>query len=138
MKKEVGLWIDHRQAILVILIDKKEQIKRITSDVEKRVQESALQDDSNEDRLYKQDRRLDANLSKYYEEVAACLNNSDAILIFGPGEAKGELRKHLEAQEQSGTIVSLETTDKLTDKQIIRKVRQYFRESQHGASKTAQ
>ncbi len=138
MKKEVGLWIDHRQAIIVILTDKKEQLKRITSGVEERVQVSALQDDSHEDRRYKEDRRLDDDLSKYYEEVAACLNDSDAVLIFGPGEAKGELQKHLEVQEQNGTIVRVETTDKMTDGQIKRKVRQYFRDSPRSSNETAQ
>ncbi|CAG0942945.1 hypothetical protein BROC_02077 [Candidatus Brocadiaceae bacterium] len=138
MKKEVGLWIDHRQATIVILTDKKEQLKRITSGVEERAQASALQDDSHEDRRYKEDRRLHDDLSKYYQEVAAYLSDSDAVLIFGPGEAKGELQKHLEAQEQNGTIVSLETTDKMTDGQIKRKVRQHFRESPHSSNGTAQ
>ncbi|MBZ0318820.1 MAG: hypothetical protein K8L91_20560 [Anaerolineae bacterium] len=138
MKKEVGLWIDHKQATIVILTDKKEQLKRITSGVEEHVQESALQDDSHEDRRYKEDRRLDDDLSKYYKDVAACLSDSDAVLIFGPSEAKGELQKYLAVQEQGGTIVSLETTGKMTDGQIKRKVRQYFRESPHSSGGTAQ
>ncbi len=138
MKKEVGLWIDHRQAIIVILTDKKEQLKRITSGVEERVQVSALQDDSHEDRRYKEDRRLDDDLSKYYEDVATCLKNSDAVLIFGPGEAKGELQKHLEVLEQHRTIVRVETTDKMTDGQIRRKVRQYFQDSPSNSNETAQ
>jgi hypothetical protein len=31
MKKEAGLWIDHRQAVIVTLVDQVEEIKRITS-----------------------------------------------------------------------------------------------------------
>ena len=31
MKKEIGLWIDHREAIIVILTDGGEEIKHIAS-----------------------------------------------------------------------------------------------------------
>jgi len=31
MKKEVGLWIDHREATIVILTDGEEEIKHISS-----------------------------------------------------------------------------------------------------------
>jgi hypothetical protein len=40
MKKEVGLWIDHRQAVIVTLVDQVEETKRITSDIEKQVRYS--------------------------------------------------------------------------------------------------
>ena len=35
------------------------------------------------------------------------------ILIFGPGEAKGELKKRLEEDKLGGHIVSIETVDKM-------------------------
>jgi hypothetical protein len=40
MKTEVGLWIDHRQAVIVSLVDQVEEIKRITSDIENHVRYS--------------------------------------------------------------------------------------------------
>ena len=49
-----------------------------------------------------------------------------SILIFGPGEAKGELKKRLEGDKLGGRIVSIETVDKMTDRQIAAKVRQHF------------
>jgi hypothetical protein len=48
------------------------------------------------------------------------------MLIFGPGEAKGELKKRLESNNLGGRIVGIETVDKMTDRQIAAKVRQYF------------
>jgi hypothetical protein len=48
------------------------------------------------------------------------------MLIFGPGEAKGELKKRLKREKLSGRIVGLETVDEMTDDQIAVKVRQYF------------
>ena len=32
MKSQVGLWIDHREAVIVTLIEDMEEIKRITSE----------------------------------------------------------------------------------------------------------
>ncbi len=35
IKKELGLWIDHREAVIVRVVDEGEAIKRISSDLEK-------------------------------------------------------------------------------------------------------
>ena len=37
MKKKIGLWIDHREAVIVALTDKGEQITHIKSDAEKQI-----------------------------------------------------------------------------------------------------
>ena len=131
MKTEVGLWIDHRQAVIVTLVDQGEETKRITSDIEEQVRYSGAShgshDDTTEIRRDRQDRRFDDYLSKYYDEVIACLRDVDSILIFGPGEAKGELQKQLEDQALGERIVGIETADKMTEGQIVAKVRQHFR-----------
>jgi stalled ribosome rescue protein Dom34 len=131
MKQEVGLWIDHREAMIVILLDEEEEIKRITSNMEKHTRFSGASqaptptghDNSTED---KRDRRFDDHLNKYYDAVIALLHDADSILIMGPGEAKGELQTRLEAHHGSKPIVAVETTDKLTDGQIAAAVREHF------------
>jgi hypothetical protein len=65
-------------------------------------------------------------LHKYYDEVIAAIRDAESILIFGPGEAKGELKKRLEKDKLGGHIIAVETIDKLTDRQIAAKVREYF------------
>ena len=62
----------------------------------------------------------------YYDAVIACIRKAESILIFGPGEAKGELQKRLESNNLGERIVGIETVDKMTDRQIAAKVRQYF------------
>ena len=129
MKNAAGLWIDHRQASIVMLSAGGEKIQHITSDIEKDVRFSggsrsdgpgtSLEEDQ-------QDRRFANQLSQYYDKVITVIREADAILIFGPGEAKGELQHRLEREQLSGRIVSVETTDKMTDRQIAAKVRQYF------------
>jgi hypothetical protein len=74
-------------------------------------------------------RKLTGHLNIYYDAVIACIRDAETILIFGPGEAKGELKKRLETNKLSGRIVGIETIDKMTDRQVAAKVRQYFQEN---------
>jgi hypothetical protein len=124
MKREVGLWIDHRKAVIVSVTDKGEETRLIRSDMEKHVRYSgAAQEDSAEDQ---RDKRFTGHLNKYYDHVISCIRDAESILIFGPGEAKVELEKRLESEALSGLIVGIETVDKMTDRQIAARVRQHF------------
>jgi hypothetical protein len=125
MKKQIGLWIDHRKAVIVIVTDEGEELKKITSNVEKRVRSTggaASEDGSTED---VRDRQFGNHLNSYYDDVIAVIRSADAIQIFGPGEAKGELEKRLERAGLKAHIVAVETVDKMTDRQISAKVREY-------------
>ena len=127
MKKEVGLWIDHRKTIIVALSNEAEEIKRITSHLEKDARPSggwvahSGRDYKSEDL---QDRRFMGHLDIYYDEVISFIRDAESILILGPGEAKGELKKRMESERLQGRIVGVETVDKMTDFQIEKKVRQ--------------
>jgi hypothetical protein len=132
MKREVGLWIDHKQAVIVTVADKGEEIKLVISNVEKQIQRAAgsRSGGSFESQAVpsngRQQREFTGHLNIYYNEVISCIRDAESILIFGPGEAKGELKKHLEREGLGGRIVGIETIDKMTDPQIAAKVRQYF------------
>jgi hypothetical protein len=132
MKTKVGLWIDHRKAIIVTVSDKGEEVGLIVSKVEKQLQRSgdsplkgryeSLKVPADDSRQ----RMLTGHLNIYYEAVIAGLRDAESILIFGPGEAKDELKKRLEKSKLGGRIIGVETVDKMTDRQIAKKVRQYF------------
>jgi len=132
MNKQAGLWIDHREAIIVVLEDKKEETKRIVSSNEKHIRYSGsshsktpegLKEVTSEDQ---RDRKFANDLNSYYDEVIAVIRDADSIQIFGPGEAKGELAKRLEHAGLKAHIQAVETTDKLSDRQIAAKVREQF------------
>jgi hypothetical protein len=74
-----------------------------------------------------QDRRFTDHLNRYYDEVISSIRDAESIPIFGPGEAKGELKTRLESQKLGQRIVGIETEDKMTERQIAAKVRQHFR-----------
>lgn len=127
MKKQVGLWIDHREAVIVVLTDKDEKITRIKSDAEK---QTRFPGGSRKDGLQKteavRDKRLEQDLGKYFDDVIANIREAGLIQIFGPGEAKGELVKRLETEGLKERIVEVEAMDKMTDNQIAAKVREHF------------
>ena len=67
-------------------------------------------------------------LTRYDDEVVSQLGQPKALLIFGPGEAKLELKERLSRLKTlSGRTVDIETVDKLTDPQIVAKVKEHFR-----------
>ena len=132
MKKEIGLWIDHREAIIVILTDGGDEIKHITSNNGKHIRYSGsshsktpegLKEVTSEDH---RDRKFGNQLNKYYDEVIAAIREADSVQIFGPGEAKGELEKRIEHQGLKAHLFAIETADKMTDRQISAKVRDHF------------
>jgi stalled ribosome rescue protein Dom34 len=126
MKKEIGLWIDHRKAVIVIVTDEGEEIKKITSNMEKHVRftgGTASEDGSTEDL---RDRQFENHLNSYYDQVITVLRDANTIQIFGPGEAKGELKKHLEHAGLKEHVLAIETVDKMSDQQISAKVRERF------------
>ena len=127
MKRQAGLWIDHRETFIVFVGDEAEEARRIESGMEKHVRFSGgnrPEDGSADDQ---QDRQFAAHLDRYYDEVISHVRDAESILLFGPGEAKGELKKRLASKGLGGRIVGVETVDKMTAPQIAAKVRQHFR-----------
>ena len=135
MGAKVGLWIDHRKAIIVAVTDKGEEIGLIISKAEKQRRRSGdsplkgpyepLQVPADDSRQ----KTFTGHLNIYYNAVIACIRDAESILIFGPGEAKGELEKRLIRNKLGGRIVGIETIDRMTDRQIAAKVRRYFQEN---------
>jgi len=133
MKTVMGLWIDHRKAVIVAISGKAEKTKVIESEAEKQPGRFAgvrsttpyeAQKVSADDR---QDRKFANQLNSYYDEVISVLRDAESILLFGPGEAKGELKKRLDDDHLTHIIQAVETVDQMTDPQIAAKVREYFK-----------
>ena len=131
MKANAGLWIDHREALIVVLLETGEETKRIQSTVEKQLRRSGEPshgsfeaqevpaDDSRE-------REYTGHLAHYYDEIISYLRDAGSILILGPGEAKGELKKRFEKHKSDTRTIALETADKMTEPQVVAQVRHHF------------
>jgi hypothetical protein len=134
MKRVVGLWIDHRKAVIVAIVGEgKEIILTMKSHMEPHVRFAGSSRSKGNQSLEAtsedmRDRRFADHLNTFYDEVISHIHEAESILLFGPGEAKGELEKRLESKGLGTRIVGVETIDKMTDSQIAAKVRQHFLE----------
>ena len=132
MKKDAGLWIDHKKAVIVILSDGGEEKKLVLSNTEPKARFSGGSHSKTPYGAYRgsyestRDRRFANRLNRYYDEVISTVHDAESILIFGPGEAKGEIEKRLKSKNFHGQIVSIETADKMTDRQVAAKIREHF------------
>ena len=101
MWKKVGLWIDHKRAMIVILSEAGEEVREVESNLARHSRYHgathpkspySAQYQKGDDQL---DRQVEEQLGKYYANVIAHLRGAQALLIFGPGEAERELEKRL-------------------------------------------
>lgn len=128
----MGVWIDHRQAILVTTTEAGEETAGVNSNVEKQLRrtgDSPLKGAYEAARVPPDDRRQNAfseHLNCYYDAVIERLRPASAILIFGPGEAKQELRGRLDREHLGERVVAVETEDQMTQPRIEAKVRAFF------------
>jgi hypothetical protein len=132
MSKRLGVWIDHRKAVVVTMTEANAVVKEILSEVEKqprRSGDSPLNGSYEAVQVPADDRLqsvLTAHLNIYYDAVIDCFGDTESIFIFGPGEAKNELEQRLEGKHLGRYIVGVETADRMTNPQIAAKVRQQF------------
>lgn len=132
MKTNAGLWIDHRKAVIVSVSEKGEATRVIESKAEKQpgrfdgVRSTTPYEAQKVQSDGRQDIKFTDKLNVFYDEVISVLRDAESIFLFGPGEAKGELKKRLEDDRLAHLIQAVETVDQMTDRQIAAKVREYF------------
>ena len=131
LKAEAGLWLDHREAFIVVPSKIGQETKRIHSNGEKQLRRSGEPstgrfeyqqvpaDDSRQ-------REYTGHLARYYDKIISHLRDAGVVLIFGPGEAKGELKKRFEKEKSGAHLVTVETTDKMSESQIVAYIRHHF------------
>ena len=124
MNNKVGIWIDHKKAVIVSASEGRVTTRTMESDVDAHPRYTGQQDSGGEKNY---EERHGQQLDRYYDEVISQLGQPEALLIFGPGEAKLELKARLSRSKTSFEhTVDIETADKLTDPQIVAKVKEHF------------
>jgi hypothetical protein len=130
MNRNIGLWIDHKQAFLIWHDRKKVEV--IPSNLEPRTYHSGgariggRYNQSVDSELRYND-RYNNQLSKYYAQVISTIQNADSIFIMGPGEAKLELEKAIKKHKALiKKLLGTETADKMTKNQMVARVKKFF------------
>lgn len=125
MGKRVGLWFNQNKAIIVSITDDGEERIIITANMEHYLRySSATPGDGSPQES--RDKRYWDHVDEYYDKVIAHIRDAEAVQILGPDEAKSELKKRLEDVGLAEYSITLETADKLTDYQVVEKVRARF------------
>ena len=133
MNHNVGIWIDHKKAVIVSASADRVTVKTLESDVGPHAHYSGRAGSQTSDGPHEgggeknYEGRYDQHLDQYYDEVISQLGQPEALFIFGPGEAKLQLKERLShSKTMPERPVGIETTDKLTDPQIIAKVKEHY------------
>lgn len=132
MTKRIGLWIDHRQAVIITLTDDGADKTLIKSNVERHARAAGAPELKGPFKARmipaddRHEREFTDHLKIYYNRVIDRIGKAESVLIFGPGEAKKELKKQMQKNDLGGLIVSVQTADKMTDNQILSKVCKYY------------
>jgi len=130
MNRNIGLWIDHKQAFLIW--HDRNKVEVIPSNLEPRTHFSGGtriggRYNQRVDSELRYNDRYKNQLSKYYEQVISTIQNADSIFIMGPGEAKLELeRKIKKHKDLIQKLLKIETADKMTKNQMVAYVRGVF------------
>ena len=140
MKSQLGVWIDHKKAVIVAAGDT--IATTVQSGVPGRTRFSGgsghpggyiSQRGNSEKRGEERHRNA---LDRYLDAVIAAVKGADDLLILGPGEAKTELANRLGRTRSKGPRVSTAAADKLTQAQVAAAVSKFF-EPRPGARRTA-
>lgn len=132
MKFKAGLWIDHRKCVIILINDNKIEKIIINSNTEKHLRhfDGKTHTNSFESQKVKaddkQERHFMAHLNAYFNKIISYIHEAEFILIFGPGEAKRELLKRINKNKISGQIEEIETSDKMSNPQIVEKVKKHL------------
>ena len=122
MSHKVGIWIDHRKAVVVLASSDLVTAKTVESDVGPHARYSERAADPTPDSPQtgrgekKYAERNRQSLDRYYDDAISQMGQPEALLIFGPGEAKLQLRERVSSSKVLPELaVEIESTDKLTD-----------------------
>ncbi len=135
MDRQLGLWIDHKQAYLIRNGARKVEV--IPSNVKPRarftggariggIYNQRMDSEHHHDDHYR------IQLDKYYAQIIKYLRNADSIMIMGPGEAKLELKKAIQKHaDLRHRLVKVQPADKMTMNQMLAHVQSFFENLLH-------
>ncbi len=131
MDRNVGLWIDHKQAYAIWYDDGKVEV--IPSQIEPPTHYSGGtrlgKMTPKADTELRNNDRFRLQLNKYYQQVISALKRADSILIMGPGKAKIELEKAIKRnKELQRRVLKVETADRMTKNQMIAYVKKFYKD----------
>ncbi len=132
--KNVGIWLDKEKAFIVKLENETETLNTISSNVEdfkihggsgsrlKGGPQDVVQDSKYLEREKQQ-------FKQYFKNIATQLEDTDALVIFGPAETYKKFKKELEERYKNinSKVKSVQKADSMTNNQIIALIKDAYK-----------
>lgn len=132
-KNYLGVWIDLKKAVIIELNGKKDLVRTVESGIETRERYPGETDQSGRfagqfiDTEKTKEQRLEKQVKEYLKKVSDTLTYTAPIVLFGPADMKQRLSKHLrEHSVLKDHIAGVETSDQMTENQMVAWVKKYF------------
>tara|TARA_R110001583_G_scaffold26142_2_gene94325 strand:- start:13177 stop:13587 length:411 start_codon:yes stop_codon:yes gene_type:complete len=135
MKKNIGIWIDTKQAVVIKLSENNpHSIKKIESNIETR---ERIEGESKKygrfggqyityekNRLNKKNEQI----NNFFKELLKEVENCNAVVLFGPAKMKKLLGKEIKNNMQfSKKLLGVHNSESLTENQMIAWVNDYYK-----------
>ena len=135
MKKNIGIWIDTKQAVIIKLSENLDHsIKKIESNIETRErvdgESSKYGRFGNQYLTYEKNRknRKNEQTNIYMKTLIKEVQNCEKVVLFGPANMKKvfekEIKKHLQISDK---LVGVSNAESLSDNQIVAWVKDYYK-----------
>ena len=132
MAKQIGIWLDCKEAFVIELNNAEASVLHIPSEVEdfhvkggSRTRQPWGPMDKTSDTKYLG--RRETQLKHYYNRIMEKAGDADELFVFGPAEAKKGLEKAINTSKAfRPQLLSTETADSMTQNQMVARVRTFF------------
>jgi hypothetical protein len=132
MKKQIGIWLDLKEAEVIELSPKAVTVKHVSSEIEdfhvvggsRSKTPWGPMDKVSESKILQ---RRKHQMKVYFDKIRSLVEHADELYIFGPAETKTALNhsfKQLKGFKPE--IAGVESSDSITENQKIAKVRAFF------------
>lgn len=135
-RKQIGIWLDFKEAVLVTIDpaqSKTPEVKKVQSNIDWGVPKGGSRSKApwgphmavNEKAFLARRKKEEKT---YFETILSALEpDTDALMIFGPAEAKLGLEKLIQKNKRlQQRLKAVQTADSMTQNQIVATVRDYF------------
>jgi stalled ribosome rescue protein Dom34 len=122
---KLGIWIDHKQAVVVSVTRDHSAVTRLRSSLRRHGRYHGAQDGGGEQ---KYEARHEQGVAHFVDAVARHVERGDEVLILGPGEIKSALAHRIrQIKSLKAVVTRTSAADKLTERQIVAAVRRRYR-----------
>lgn len=135
-KKQAGVWIDGKRAVIVTLENKSHQVNLIPSFIEDKLHynkegnKGSFMGEQHISHEKTFDERKRHQLHSFLQEVILSLQDVHDIYICGPAEVKTHLRKELQGDEKlENSFRAMDTCEQMTENQLVAKVKKFFEQN---------